>query len=84
MAGWCAVPVGAAGTDSLVSEASPEDGGPGGTASTYVSPFSLGGADDDDGVDFNPEDYSEVSATTRCRAPCNKVRSSRARCHELR
>lgn len=61
VAGWCAVPVGGAGADGLVSEASPEDGGPGGTPGTYVSPFSLGGADDEDGVDFNPEDYSEVS-----------------------
>ncbi|XP_052131707.1 uncharacterized protein LOC113207155 [Frankliniella occidentalis] len=49
----------AAGADALVSESNPDDIG------AYSSPFSFGGsaqADDEEGVDFNPEDYSEMAA----------------------
>ncbi|KAK3930504.1 Ribosome maturation factor RimM [Frankliniella fusca] len=51
----------AAAADGLASESSPEDLG------AYMSSYSFGGAaqvqvDDDEGMDFSPEDYSEMAA----------------------
>lgn len=42
-------------TPAITLDSSPED-----SPTSYSSTFSLGASDDDDGVDFNPEDYSEV------------------------
>ncbi|KAJ1526747.1 hypothetical protein ONE63_008326 [Megalurothrips usitatus] len=44
-----------------MSEASPEDGG-GGYGSAFALGASAASVDDEDGVDFNPEDYSEMAA----------------------